>query len=274
MKIVFFGTPEFAVPVLKKLIESSYDVIGVFAGNGPVVTEANKYNISVFKPASLKKDEAMFEQFKSLKPDICVIAAYGKIIPSRYFEIPKYGFLNVHPSILPTYRGPSPVQTAILNGDIETGASIMIVDKEVDHGPILESRKWKIESREYHYELAKELFTIGAGLLVEILPRYISGELKPQEQDHSKATFTKMFSREDGKINWQEPAEKIYNRIRALNPEPGTWTMWKGKVVNIKKAKLADGKLAIEILQLEGKRETPFREFLNGHPDFDISQLD
>ena len=212
-KIIFFGTPDFAMPVLEALIK-------------------NGYNVSHLKTKSLK-DDSVFEEFKSLNPDLCVVAAYGKIIPKRYLEIPKYGFINVHPSLLPKYRGPSPVQTAIMNGDAETGASIMLVDEEVDHGPVLTKATYRIPDTKYHIEIAEDIFGLGAKLLVETLPKYTNGEIKPEPQDHSQATSTKMFSRIDGRINWNEPAEKIYNQIRALNPEPGTWTTWNGKVINI-----------------------------------------
>lgn len=288
IKIVFFGTPSFAIPVLKELLGSKYNVVAAFTANGPIEFEAKERGIKVFKPTSLKKDlpaqagEKVFEQFKILNPDLCIVAAYGKIIPPRYLEIPKYGFLNVHPSLLPKYRGPSPVQTAILNGDTETGASIMLVDSEVDHGPILASAKYIIPKTKYNVEIATEVFELGAKLLVEILPKYIDGKLRPREQDHGQATFTKMFSRENGRINWGEPAEKIYNQIRALNPEPGTWTLLRSsgtsegqaKIINIKKAELRDGKINIQTIQIEGKKEMPFKEFLNGYPDFDISQLE
>ncbi len=151
----------------------------------------------------------------------------------------------------------------------------MAVDAEVDHGLILASQKFSISNFQFsnHDELAKELFELGAELLIETLPKYIAGEINPVEQNHNQATFTKMFQREDGRINWSEPAEKIYNQIRALNPEPGTWTTWKDKVINIKKAGLSDGKINIQIIQMEGKKEMPLGELLHGHPDFDISQL-
>src|SRR3989344_7375138 len=236
LNIVFFGTPDFAMPVLDALIK-------------------NGYNVSHFQTKSLK-DEQTFEDFKFLNPDLCVVAAYGKILPARYLDVPKYSFLNIHPSLLPKYRGPSPVQTAILNGDpvveisdaysinkpkshygasTETGVTIMLMDELVDHGPILAQKTYNLQPTTYNLQASKELFELGAELLVKTLPGYINGELKPKEQDHSQATFTKMFTREDGRINWDDPAQKIYNRIRALNPEPGTWTTWKGKVINIKK---------------------------------------
>ena len=254
-KIVFFGTPDFAMPVLEALIK-------------------NGYNVSHLKSKSLK-DEAIFDEFKKLNPDVCVVAAYGRIIPQKFLDIPKYGFINVHPSLLPKYRGPSPIQTALLNDDKETGVSIMLIDAEVDHGPVLATRELSMSNVQFsnHDELAKELFKIGANLLIETLPKYIKGEIKPQEQDHSQATFTKMFKREDGKINWSEPSEKIFAQIRALNPEPGTWTTWKGKIINIKKAELYSGEIEIKTIQMEGRKEMSFEKFLNGHPDFDISQL-
>ena len=269
-KVVFFGTPDFAMPVLEALIK-------------------NNYNVSRFQPKSLK-DEQVFQEFKSLKPDLCIVAAYGKILPPRYLEIPKYGFLNIHPSLLPKYRGPSPIQTAILNGDTKTGVSIMLIDQEIDHGPILASREFSISKADAsvgsptmasgfsnHDEVAKELFKLGGELLIEILPKYINGEIEVKPQEHEKATFTKMFSRDDGRINWNEPAEKIYNQIRALNPEPGTWTTWKGKVINISSVTtrgiVSPQVINIQTIQMEGKKKMPFEEFLRGHPDFDISQL-
>jgi len=252
-KVVFFGTPDFAMPVLEALIK-------------------NGYNVFHFQSKFLK-DEQVFEEFKNLKPDICIVAAYGKILPSRYLNVPQYGFLNIHPSILPKYRGPSPVQTAILNGDKETGVSIMVVDAEVDHGPILAQKTYNLQPTIYNLQASKELFELGAKLLIETIPKYINGEIEVKHQEHKKATFTKMFKREDGRINWSESSEKIYNQIRALNPEPGTWTIWRDKIINIKKAEIVDGKINIKTIQMEGKKEMPFEEFLRGHSDFEISQL-
>ncbi len=299
LRIVFFGTPDFAMPVLKGLIDNGYKVVGIFAGNGPMEIEAEKYNIKLFKPASLKKDGQTFEEFRNLNPGLCIVAAYGKIIPPQYLEIPKYGFLNIHPSLLPKYRGPSPIQTAILNGDKETGVTLMVVDAEMDHGPILKTSKYKIPNTKFNLEISRELFELGANLLLETLPAYLKKELVPVEQNHKKAVFAKMFEREDGKISWKEPARKILNRVRALNPEPGTWTTWKGKTLNILKAEETitnlDSKpktgtvvniqknvavktgtcyLSLLSIQLEGGKAMDARSFLNGHPDFMGSILD
>jgi len=278
-KIVFFGTPDFAMPVLESLTQAGY-IVSHFKSKSP-------------------KDDAVFDEFKKLNPDLCVVAAYGKILPARYLDVPKYGFLNVHPSLLPKYRGPSPIQTTILNGDKKTGVSIMMIDAEVDHGPILTQQEFPIPEFRFsnHDELAKELFELGAKLLIETLPKYIAGKLKPKEQDHSQATFTKMFKREDGRINWSESGEKIYAQIRALNPEPGTWTTWKSKVINIYNIttfsvvspqapgtiKKIDNKIAVATskgyldlitVQLEGGKKMDAKSFVNGHPDFVDSQLE
>jgi len=304
LKIVFFGTPDFAVPALKLLIESGYNISAVFTGHGPVKTLTQEQQIKVFQPASLKKDELIFEEFKKLKPDICIVAAYGKIFPQKFLDVPRYGFLNIHPSLLPKHRGPSPIQTAILNGDKETGVAIMVVDAEVDHGPILKEVAYNLQPTTYYKKAEKDLSEIGAKLLIETLLEYISGEIKPREQNHGQATFTKMFQREDGKINWNEPCEKIYNRIRALNPEPGTWTTWKGKVINISNittlkvvspqgadlelakpgiVKKIDGNIAVatkkcylilKSIQLEGGEKMDAKSFVNGHPDFLGSRLE
>jgi len=237
------------------------------------LTEAG-YIVSHFKSKSLK-DDTIFEEFKKLNPDLCIVAAYGKIISAKYLSVPKYGFVNIHPSLLPKYRGPSPVQTAILNEDKETGVSIMVVDAEIDHGPVLASREFSISNFQFsnHDELAKELFELGAKLLIKTLPKYINGELEVRPQEHEKATFTKMFKREDGRINWSESGDKIYAQIRALNPEPGTWSIWRGNIINIKKAELDNEKIEIKTIQMEGKKEMSFEEFLRGHRDFNISQL-
>ncbi len=298
LKIVFFGTPEFAVPVLKALIDNEYTISAVFTGKGPIEQVAKERNVKIFQPSSLKKDEPVFEEFKNLKPDICIIVAYGKIIPQKFLDIPPHRFLNIHPSLLPKYRGPSPIQTAILNGDKETGVAIMAVDAEVDHGPILASEKFKIKSEKYFPEIVQELAELGAKLLIETLPRYLSGKIKPKEQDHSRATFTKMFQRKDGRINWDQPCEIIFNQVRALNPEPGTWTTWKGKVINIPTCDVGNpqveslapgtvrkidndiairtgtGYLILKSVQLEGGKVMDAKSFVNGHPDFLGSRLE
>ncbi len=284
MKIVFFGTSAFAVPALKKLSEAGYDIRTVItqpdqpAGrrkeltSPPVKLTGGEVGAPVLQPATLK-DDAFFERFKALEPELAIVAAYGNIIPQRYLDVPARGFLNIHPSLLPHYRGPSPIQTALLNGDPETGITIMKVDNQVDHGPIVAQTKIPIGITEAYPELHDRLAKRGAELLIAAIPDYIAGSSALVPQDDSKATFCRMLTREDGKIDWSWPPEKIFNHIRALNPEPGAWTTWRGQILNIRKASLKEGQLHIEVLQLAGKKETSLTEFLQGRPDFDPSDL-
>lgn len=283
-RIIFFGTPDFAMPTLEELIRKNYNVVAVFTrpdkpvgrkqilSPPPIKFKAESLGLKVFQPKTLKEDET-FEGFKKLNPDICVIVAYGKIISKKYLDVPKYGFINIHPSLLPKHRGPSPIQTAILNGEKETGITIMIADEEVDHGKIVAGLKYQISSSKNYKEVESDLAQLGAKLLVETLPKYMNGEIQPIEQDHSQATYTKLLTREDGRIDWNKSPQEIFNQILALNPEPGAWTIWEGQILNIKKADLIDGKLNIQTIQMEGKKEMALREFLNGHPYFDTSQL-
>ena len=280
MKIIFFGDSEFSEPTRQKLSDSGYSLTVMGKKSGSL------------------KDEKFFEYFKGLDPDLCIVADYGQIIPSRYLDIPKYGFINIHPSLLPKYRGPSPIHTAILNGDAETGVTIIKVDDEVDHGPILASREFSILNLKFskYKEIEKELAQLGADLLIETLPKYINGQITPREQDHSQATYTKKLIRVDGRIDWNNSAEKIYNQIRTLSDEPGTWTFWRDKILNIKLAEVlekditqepgtitsvdnqiavATGKcyLILRRIQLEGKNGMDIKSFVNGHREFLGSKL-
>lgn len=288
MKIIFFGTSEFAVPALKALNKSGFEITAVVttpdqpAGRKKAITPppikiaADFLKLKILQPTKLR-DNSLFEEFKSLAPDLCIVAAYGKIIPEEYLSVPKQGFLNIHPSLLPKYRGPTPIQTAILNGDTETGITILRVDKDVDHGPIFIKKHFSIELGETYQQLHDRLADEGAGLLLEVISNIEN--IIPEEQNHDQATFTKMLERADGKIDWSRPHQEIYNQIRALNPEPGTWTTWNDRILNIKDASFAKAteghneQLKLLIVQLEGKKETSLADFLSGHPDFDISQL-
>ena len=299
-KLIFFGTSPFAVPILEKLVEESgFKVLAVVTNpdessgrkkiltSPPVKTTTKKHGIKIIQPEKLRSNPELFEVLKKINPDICIVASYGKIIPKEYLEIPKFGFINVHPSLLPKYRGPTPIQTAILNGEKETGVTVILMDEKIDHGPILKSKSLKLKGKN-HKELERELSELGAKLLIETIPNLISGKIKPKDQDHDKATFTKKITREDGKINWSDSAEKVLNQIRALNPEPGTWTLWNGRDLKILETKISDkekegapgtifsdktnlfiktgGKwLEILKLQLSGKRITEAKEFLNSY---------
>lgn len=245
MKIIFFGTSDFAVPALKALHHEGYTVVTVItvpdkpAGRKKILTPpsvkiaAQKLELPVLQPKSLKVDE--FENYleiRNLKLEVDsaalgIVASYGKIIPGYLLNKFKKGLLNIHPSLLPKYRGPSPIQSAILNGEEKTGVTLMLVDKEVDHGPILNRAEFKIPSLKYYEEIKESLAELGAKLLIETLPNYLNGTVKPREQDHSRATLTKKLVWADGKINWRQSAYEIFDQIRALHPEPGAWTIKK-----------------------------------------------
>ena len=270
MKLIFFGTSDFSKPVFEALKKEGYS---------PILWDLSN----------------SFDDFKKIKPDICVVAAYGKIIPKEYLEIPKYGFLNIHPSLLPKYRGASPIQTAILNGEKETGVTIILMDEKIDHGPVITVEKLKIKNEKYK-DLENKLAKLGAKLLVDILPKWINRKIKPVEQSHNEATFTKKLSWPDGKINWSKTAEEIIRQIRALNPEPGVWTLQAGKVLKILEAEMIESKLSAESgqifhienqiivkcgidalilkkVQLEGKKELNIQDFVHGYREFIGSKL-
>ncbi len=303
-KISFWGTSGFALPSLKALVNAGFNIVSVVtmpdmpAGreqilkSTPVKEFALAQKLEVATPQHLS-DNIFFDKFTGFKPDAAIVAAYGKIIPERYLGIPKHGFINIHPSLLPKYRGPSPIQTAILRGEKETGITIMLMDKEMDHGPILAQEIYQIDPDKYFPEVASELANNSARLLVEILPKWLNGELKSQPQDHSQAIYTKIINREDGKIDWTQSAADIRNKIRALNPEPGTWTNFDSLVFKIYKAKLYNvdeisphqpgtvylskdqflikagkGWIAPEEVQLEGKRRVTAKEFIRGYRRF------
>ncbi len=215
MKFVFFGTPEFAAVILEKLIAADYIPAAIVCNpNEPVgrkkiltpppvkrLIENNKLSIEIFQPATKSELLAISDKLLAIKPNLMVIAAYGKIIPKEILNIPHRGTLNIHPSLLPKYRGASPIQYAILNGDKEIGITIMGVDEKMDHGPILANSKLLIDSDTYE-SLSQRMAKLGAELLIKTIPDYISGKIKPIKQDHSKATYTKIIKKEDGKINW------------------------------------------------------------------------
>ncbi len=302
------GTPEFGAIILKGLVRGGYKPILVITeldkpvGRKQILTPppvkilASKYNISISQPKSISN---LKSQISNLKPDLIVVAAYGQIIPKEILVIPKYGCLNVHPSLLPKYRGPSPIQYAILNGDKETGVTIIKMTEKVDHGEVVSSIKYLVSSKETYETLSKKLAELGVELLIKTIPNWISGKIKPKLQDESKATYTKIIKKEDGKIDWKKSADELERQIRAFSPWPESFTFWEkdGKLLRLKILKAKDFKsqkgfnspiigktlvvsqnkigvqcgnnfLVIEKLQLEGKKEMVSEEFLRGHPDF------
>lgn len=294
MKIIFFGTSSFAVPALKALREEGHEICAVVtmpdqpAGRKQVLTAppvkiaAQELELKVVQPRRLGRgsDTSSSEPTFNWELEIGhaplgVVAAYGNIIPQAILDIFPHGILNIHPSLLPKYRGPSPIQTAIMNGDQVMGVTIMKLDKGMDTGPMLAQVKFHPAADENFTEIHDKLAALGAELLIETIPEYIANRLKPQPQEDSQATITKMLTREDGRIDWSKSPQEIYNLIRALNPEPGTWTTFQDKILNIKEARImnqeSNGELEITKLQLEGKKETSFKDFLNGYPDFKLS---
>lgn len=237
---IFFGTPDFAVLILKKLIKSGMSPVAIVTspdkpvGRGqklkspPVKTVATEYHIPVLQPAKLNPD--FLFQVSSFKPDVFVIAAYGKILPASLLNIPPQGTINVHPSLLPRHRGPSPIQQTILDGDELAGVTLMLTDEKMDHGPILAQQElFPSISKPTYPQLHDVLARLGGELLIEILPKWIAGNIIPKEQDHAKATYTKLLTKEDGHVDWSKPAAHIERMVRALNPWPGTWSYLKSE---------------------------------------------
>lgn len=275
-KIVFLGTPEFSLPALNKLIDNGYNIVGVITrtdqpvGRKQILTSppikqlAEKNNLPVFQ--FKKFDAEAIAQIKELQPDLMVLVAYGKILPAEFLNIPKFGVLNIHPSLLPKYRGPSPIQSAILNGETKTGISIIKLDAEMDHGPIVAQQEFEIIDDDDYQSLGSALACEGAELLVSTLPAYLAGEIQPTEQDHSAATYTKILSKEDGEIDWKKTPIEIYCQIRAFYPWPGAWTDNTGKRVKILKAHIdPNAELIIDQVQPEGKEPMRYQDYLNGN---------
>ena len=316
-KIIFFGTSNFAVPALEALkLDKNFDIRLVVTqqdapqGRKKILTPtsvklaAEKLGLEIFTPEKIK-DQKTLEIICGHEADFLVLAAYGKILPSKILTCSKYGAINVHPSLLPKYRGPSPVQYALLNGDRETGVSIIFMDEEIDHGPILEQQKADIDPNETADELKTRLSRLGGELLPKVLLRLGNNNLKPVPQDHKFATFSKILNREDGHINWNKSAEDIYNMWRAFYPWPGIFSEIKAKdlearrliLTKIKLTEVAEAEIknykpgeififkgnpfvrcgngAIKILslQLEGKKGVSAKEFLQGYKMFVGSSL-
>ena len=305
LKTVFMGTPELALPVLSALLDAGQEVLGIYtrpdkpAARGrrlsasPVKRFAQEKGLPVFQPPSLRPTRVQ-EELAALSPDVVVVAAYGLFLPAKTLGLPPLGCLNVHPSLLPRHRGPSPVSTAILEGDAVTGVTIIKLDEGMDTGPIVGSRETAIGPRENALELTGRLFEMGAELLVRILPRWASGEKKARPQDDSQATLTNRLAKEDGEIDWGLDAKRIARQVLAYHPWPGTYTRWKGKLLKITEATSAGpevaaapspgrvmslpggglgivtggGILEVHGLQLEGRVAVGAREFLQGYPDF------
>ncbi len=303
MKIVFFGTSEIGVPILETL-QKHFEVAAVVTSPdkpvgrkhilspSPISNTAERLGIFTYKPEKVKNNSQLLRQLKQHGADIFVVVSYGKILPLELLDIPKLKTVNVHFSILPAYRGPAPVQFALLNGETKTGTTIFILDEQVDHGPILATAEIDIAPDDTNITLQSKLSQLSCDIIVDVLEKYESSQITPTEQNHDLATPSKLISKEDGIVNWNESAQQIYNRFRAYQPWPGIYTTWQGKTLKILACKpeansnLAPGltidglvgcgnssALKLLTVQLEGKNPTDIRAFLNGYPNFKSSQL-
>jgi len=304
-RLIFMGTPRFAVPSLERLREE-YEVVAVVtrpdraAGRGrrvafsPVKEVALVWGIPVMQPRSLKREEAVASLLE-LEPQVIVVAAYGQIVPPEVLAIPPFGCLNVHASLLPNYRGASPVAGALLAGEEETGITIMLMDEGMDTGPTLAQARLPIAPQDDRGSLTEKLACLGADLLLETLPRWLEGEIVPRPQEDDEATYTKVLKKEDGLIAWSTSSVEIWRQVRAYNPWPSAYTDCGGRPLKILRAHpikgergepglvvatkegaavvTGEGLLALEEVQLAGKRAMGIEEFLRGQRGFVGSRL-
>ena len=303
MKIIFIGTAEFGANILRELIGNKFKPALVITsldkpvGRRLIITPpltkeiAEQYNIPLLQT---EKVLTLKSQIINLKPDLIIVAAWGKIIPKEILDIPKHKSLNIHPSLLPKYRGPSPIQSTIINGDKETGVTIILMDSKLDQGPILDQEKLIIENPRYQ-ELEKELAIQAANLLIRTIPKWIKNEIKPKPQDEPKATYTKIFDKKSGLIDWKKSAQEIERQVRAFDPWPSTYCKANNKILKIWRAVVqeqtdigpkeqpgkvylaTDNQIAVQCgkdyliikeLQFEGKKRMKVGDFLKGNMDF------
>ena len=303
IRAVFMGTPDFALPTLDALADAGCDIAAVYtqpdrrAGRGkrttlsPVKHAALERGLPVYQPTSLRRDPDARRRLAELAPHLIVVAAYGLFLPAETLALPPLGALNIHPSLLPLYRGPSPVASAMLAGGATTGVSIILLDEGMDSGPILAQRETPIGADETAGALTARLFDMGAALLTETLPAWRARRIAPAPQDESRATITRLLSREDGAIDWHTPAAQIARQVRAYHPWPSAFTHWNGRLLKITEARAVnapaaatpgvalalpqgvaiatgEGALLPLTLQLEGRRAVSAAEFTRGYPDF------
>jgi len=280
MKFVFFGTDEFSVKVLTilathnlfpKLIVTAPDRHQgrkLILTPPPVKVWAEARQLQIFQPGSLKKTEALPTLVETGQTaDFALVASYGKIIPENILTLPAQDTLNIHPSLLPVYRGPSPLETAILDGATETGVTVIKLDAEMDHGPILAQKKTPLGQQEDFPTLRDRLAVLGAELLLKILPDYLSGQLKPQEQNHAEATYTKKFTKADGRLDPAATAQENYRKILAFNPWPGAYLEEGGERIVIKRAHLEDNRLIYDRVVPADRREMSWEDYLRGRTE-------
>ncbi len=294
-KIVFMGTSNFAVPILKSIYQNGYPVSVVYTqppkksnrgqkfNKSPVNLFSENISLDVRTPQSLKDNNEEESFLNKLKPDIILVVSYGQIIPNNLLKIPANGFLNVHASLLPKWRGAAPIQRSIMNLDQETGISIMKINEKLDEGPVSNQYKLKISENTNSEELSEKLSLIASEKILDIFDNIFDGKVEFKEQDHSKATYAKKIEKNEGKIDWKENAKKIIGKINGLYPYPGAFFLFNGERYKILKAKISntsgkagniisenfeiccgEGSIKVLSIQREGKRVQQINEFLLG----------
>ena len=304
-RIVFMGSPDFATIALRTL-DQHFNVVGVVtqpdrrAGRGkktvspPMKILADELEIPTIQPHRLRDDEAM-DALRRFAPDLIVVAAYGQILRPNVLQLPHYGCINIHGSLLPRWRGAAPIQAAILAGDAETGITIMQMDEGIDTGPVLSRSILPIAEDDTAGTLFDKLAPLGADLLVETLPKYISGETQPQPQPEEGATYAKMLKKEDGRLDFSQTAEELERRVRAFSPWPGTFFEWNGAPLKVHRAHVntekspgigrklkvagvpaigtAEGILVLDQVQPAGKKSMSGKSFLAGARKWGITNV-
>ncbi|MDP6822291.1 MAG: methionyl-tRNA formyltransferase [Dehalococcoidia bacterium] len=299
-RLIFFGTPRPAAKSLRALVNAGHEVNAVYtrpdrvSGRSreprptPVKATAMELGLPVYTPSNLRGDDAI-KELAAIPADVFVVLAYGRILPPAILGLPPFGVLNVHPSLLPLYRGPSPVVTAIREGAPETGVSVMLLDKGMDTGPVIaQSSPVPITEADDAETLTDRLFAMGVDLLVETIPAWVRGDVMAMPQDDESATVTRLVEKVHGELDFVKPAIEISRAIRAYHPWPGTFTRWDGKLLKILEASASDetggvpgvvsivddrlliatgeGSLEVKRLQLEGRSAVTTAEFLRGYP--------
>jgi len=293
-KIVFMGTPEFSIPTLEALIKKKFNVVSVYTqpptkskrgqkiNVSPIEEFSKKNKINFRNPVNLNSDEEL-KIFKELSPDIVVVVAYGQIIPKIFLNTAKFGFINIHASLLPKWRGAAPIQRAIMNGDKKVGVSIMKIEEKLDSGPVLASSELELDQNSIHGEIEKKLSVVGANLLIESLKVIKTGNPKFINQDHSQATYAKKVEKGETKIDWNLNVRKVLAHIHGLSPSPGAWFEFENERFKVLRTKTSSengksgcvlnenltvgcGSDSIQILELQrqGKNKQATKEFLLG----------